>query len=211
MNPGSTTRCKQLWRHHRTCWRGCRSKRFRIALALLAALLHVGGTRSVSAQNPSPNEYAVKAAFLFHFAQFVDWPDGTFRETNSPLVYCTIGEDPFHGALEVSLVGKKMGAHSFQVRHARQTEDIQGCHVLFIGESEKAILPKLTATLKGNSILIVGESNRFVQDGGMIGFCFEENKIRFEINLESAEKAHLGISARLLALAKSVIGGPKRG
>ncbi|OLC94228.1 MAG: hypothetical protein AUH86_15000 [Acidobacteria bacterium 13_1_40CM_4_58_4] len=182
----------------------------RIALVVLTTLSHAGGARSVAAQSVPTSEYTVKAAFLFHFAQFVDWPDGTFREADSPLVYCTIGADPFHGALEASLIGKKMGGHGYQVRHARQISEIQGCHVLFIGEGEKKLLPTVLANLRGSPVLTVGESERFVNDGGMIGFSLEENKIRFEINLESAEKAKLKIGAKLLALAKDVIGRPRR-
>jgi hypothetical protein len=178
---------------------------------VLTAVFHAGSSRSLAAQSAATSEYEVKAAFLFHFAQFVDWPDGTFPEANSPLVYCTVGEDPFHGALEASLLGKQMGGHGFQVRHAKQISEIQGCHVLFIGDGEKRQLASVLANVKGSPVLTVGESERFVNDGGMIGFCLEENKIRFEINLESAEKAQLRISAKLLALAKIVIGRPRRG
>ena len=66
----------------------------------------LGGARSASTQTNPTGEYQVKAAFLFHFAQFVDWPEGTFKEADSPLTYCTIGEDPFHGALDASLNGR---------------------------------------------------------------------------------------------------------
>jgi uncharacterized protein DUF4154 len=178
---------------------------------VLTTLFHAGSARSVDAQNNPTSEYAVKAAFLFHFAQFVDWPDGTFQEAGSPLVYCTIGADPFHGALEASLLGKKVGEHGFQVRHAKQVSEIQGCHVLFIGDDDKGKLASVLETVKRSPILTVGESERFVNQGGMIGFSLEENKIRFEINVESAEKAQLRISAKLLALAKVVIGRPRRG
>jgi len=184
--------------------------RYGIAAALLGVIFCICRVPAISAQSPEPSEYAVKAAFLFHFAQFVEWPEGAFREANSPLFYCTIGADPFHGALEASLIGKKMGGHGLQVRHARQISEIQGCHVLFIGEGEKGQLASVLANVKGSPVLTVGESERFVNDGGMIGFCVEENKIRFKINLESAEKAQLRISAKLLALAKIVIGRPRR-
>lgn len=183
----------------------------RLVAVLLTILLYAGNIRSVAAQSAPPSEYAVKAAFLFHFAQFVDWPDGTFRDGDSPLVYCTVGEDAFKGELEANLLGKKISTHPIQVRHASQITDLQGCHVLFIGEGEKRQLASVLASVKGRPVLIVGDSERFANDGGMIGFCLEENKIRFDINLESAEKAQLRISAKLLALAKIVIGRPRRG
>ncbi len=80
---------------------------------------------------------------------------------------------------------------------------------MFIGAGEKKLLPAILAGVNGSSVLTVGESEHFAQEGGMIGFCLEENKIRFEINLETAQKSKLKISSRLLALAKSVIGGQR--
>jgi hypothetical protein len=151
----------------------------------------------------------VKAAFLFHFAQFVEWPEETFKDASSPLAYCTIGDDPFQGMLDASLRGKTLGTHPLRVQHFKHPQEIQGCQVLFIGAGEKKLLPAILAGLKENSILTVGETDNFVQEGGIIGFCLEESKIRFEINLESAQKAKLRISSRLLALAKSVFGGQR--
>ena len=124
----------------------------------------------------------------------------------SPLTYCTIGVDPFDGALDATLNGKTIGARSFRVLHFQQPQDIRGCQILFIGAGEQKRFPAVLAVLKGNPVLTVGEAEHFVEDGGMIGFLLEENKIRFEINLEAAEYAKLRLSSRLLALAKSVIG-----
>jgi hypothetical protein len=175
----------------------------------LHCLRHWGGARPASAQTNPSSEYQVKAAFLFHFAQFVEWPEETLKDASSPLTYCTIGEDPFHGSLDAALNGKTIGARSFRVLHFKQPQEVQGCQVLFVGTAERKFLPSILASVKGNSVLTVGESEHFVQEGGMIGFCLEENKIRFEINLEAAQKANLRISSRLLALAKSVIGGQR--
>jgi hypothetical protein len=86
---------------------------------------------------------------------------------------------------------------------------MRGCQVLFIGVKEKKLLPAILAGVKGNPVLTAGESEHFVQEGGMISFLLEDNKIRFEVNLEVAQKAKLRISSRLLALAKTVIGGQK--
>jgi hypothetical protein len=158
------------------------------------------------AQTPATAEHELKVAFLFHFAQFVDWPPEAFKDANSPLTYCTIGGDPFHGALDASLSGKTIGARSFRALHFKQPLEIQGCQVLFIAAEEKKVLPAILAGVKGNSVLTVGESEHFAGGGGMIGFLLEENKIRFEINLEAAKKAKLKISSKLLVLAKTVIG-----
>lgn len=177
-----------------------------IARAILLCLLSVCAD---SAQTNPLSEYQVKAAFLFHFAQFVEWPEEAFKEANSPLTYCTIGADPFHGSLDAALSGKTVGVRSLRVMHYRQLQEIRGCQVLFIGEREQKLVPSLLTSLKGIPALTVGESQDFVQDGGMIGFLLEENKIRFEINLDAAEHARLKVSSRLLALAKRVIGGQR--
>lgn len=102
-----------------------------------------------------------------------------------------------------------MGDRPFRVLHFKQPQEIQLCQVLFVGGAEKKILSAVIADVQGSSVLTVGESEHFVREGGMIGFCLEENRIRFEVNLETAQKARLRISSRLLALAKTVIGGQK--
>lgn len=181
----------------------------RFVRVLLAILSWFCPAPVVSAQGSDPGEYNLKAAFLFHFAQFVEWPEGAFQNTDSPLVYCTIGEDPFQGALDASFKGKAIGPHSLQVRHLKDSSESQGCHVVFLGKVKRRV-PEELAILQGKPILTVGETEQFVRDSGMIGFCIEENKIRFNINLDAAEKANLRISARLLMLAKTVIGKPKR-
>jgi uncharacterized protein DUF4154 len=172
-----------------------------IAALILACL--------AGAQTPASREYEVKAAFLFHFAQFVEWPEETFKDPTSPLIYCTIGEDPFHGSLDAALNEKTIGTRSFRVMHFKQPQEFRGCQVLFIGAGEKKLLPTILAGVRGDSLLTVGESEHFVQEGGMIGFSLEENKIRFEVNLEAAQKAKLRISSRLLVLAKNVVGGQR--
>jgi hypothetical protein len=181
----------------------------RFAAAALALLISIGGTGWVSAQTNPTSEYQVKAAFLFHFAQFVDWPPEAFKNAASPLTYCTAGEDSFHGALDASLNGKMIGARPVRVIHFRQVQEIQGCQIVFLGTPEKKLISGMLANLRASPILTVGESEDFVQGGGMIGFFLEDNKVRFDINLDAAERAKLKISARLLALAKTVIGGPK--
>jgi hypothetical protein len=207
-------RCIGILRRARRSWRErilvvCLHTGYgRIGVAILTGFLALAGSL-VPAQENASSEYQVKAAFLYHFSQFVDWPEGTFKETNSPLVYCTLGEDPFHGALDASLSGKTIGAHALQVQHFKQTQEIRGCQILFIGESEQKRVPSLLTRLQGNPILTVGETEHFVQEGGMIGFLLEENKIRFEVNLEAAERAKLKLSSRLLALAKRVLGGQR--
>jgi YfiR/HmsC-like len=164
----------------------------------------------------APLEYEVKAAFLFRFAQFVEWPADTFKESSEPFTYCTIGDDPFHGALERTLTGKTIGQRQLRVEHlsgtsaGSSTVKIAECQVLFVGEpADRKHVAETLASAGSLPILTVGERDQFAANGGAIGFCTEDNKIRFEVNLDAAEKAGLKISAKLLALAKTVLGAPK--
>lgn len=175
-----------------------------ITLAIVLAMecgvpLTLGGEAATS-------EYDVKAAFLFHFAQFVEWPSDAFQDVNSPLRYCTIGEDSFRGALDDTLKGKSVAKHPLVVQHLTGKEQIAGCQILFIGVSEKKRLEEELTSTNGHPVLSVGETEHFTNDGGVIGFFMENNKVRFNINLEAAERAKLKISSRLLLLAKNVIG-----
>ena len=162
---------------------------------------------NITARATPTSEYEIKAAFLFHFAQFVEWPARAFKDANSPLTYCTFGADPFRGSLDESLRGKTIGERRIRVQHLKQAEGIQDCQVLFIGGAEtKRAAAGILANVKGSAILTVGESQDFAEDGGMIEFCLEGNKIRFNINLATVSEAKLKMSARLLTLAKTVIG-----
>lgn len=120
-----------------------------------------------------------------------------------------MGEDPFGGTLDKSVAGKSAGNLPLRVQHLKEGEAIEGCQVLFLAAGERRRQGEELARAGGHPVLTVGESNHFAEDGGIIGFCRVENKLRFEINLGVAEKANLKISAKLLALAKTVIGSSK--
>ncbi len=177
--------------------------------ALLLTVVSIGD-RQLMASTNTAFEYEVKAAFLFRFAQFVEWPPETFKGTLEPFTYCTIGDDPFHGALERTMNGKTIGQRSLRVEHLNGVKKIAECQVLFFGGAEeKKQMEEMLASAGTLPILTVGEADQFAKSGGAIGFCTEDNKIRFEVNLEAAGKAGLKISAKLLALAKTVLGAPK--
>lgn len=192
-----------------SCWVAARRRRAwsaRCAAVLLCVVTALASDRPVFSQESGSAEYQIKAAFLFHFAQFVEWPSEVFKDANSPLTYCTIGDDPFRGGLEDILRGKTVADRAIRVEHLKQAEGMQRCQVLFIGTAENKRAAGIVANVKGSAILIVEESPNFAADGGMIGFSVEGNKIRFEINLTAVNAAKLKMSARLLSLAKSVTG-----
>ena len=182
-------------------------KSFRVTIFVLSMTL--ASPHLLRAEDYSSPEYQVKAAFLFHFSQFVEWPPDTFKDPSTPLTYCTVGEDPFRGTLEQSLNGKTIGTRPLSVRHFMRLKEAAGCQVLFLGKRSRLLEEEAIAFFARRPVLVVGESEHFALEGGMIGFCVEENTIRFEVNLEAAEKSQLKISARLLALAKTVVGNSR--
>lgn len=182
--------------------------RMRSRVAFLLVLIMGFGASAVLAQTTA-KEYRIKAAFLFNFANYVEWPPDAFKDASSPLNYCTIGDDPFEGMLDESLNAKSVGTHALRVQHLRASENFQGCQIVFIGANEKKRTTAILEMLKQSPVLVVGESNHFIQQGGTVGFLSEENTIRFEVNLIAAQRARLNISATLLSVAKTVIAGGK--
>jgi hypothetical protein len=174
---------------------------------ILAIWLFLGGV-ALPAQTAVTKEYAVKAAFLFNFAQFVEWAPETFPEKETPLVIGVLGEDPFKGFLREMLRDNKAGNRPFRVEYYRRVEEIKECHILFISNSESNRLDQILRRLKNRSILTVGESDGFATNGGMIKFVTEGTKIRFRINNEAANAANLTISSKLLRLAE-IVTSPK--
>jgi hypothetical protein len=177
------------------------SKKFLIPLLLLA--LASGSPRN-QAQAQALDEYQVKAALLFNFIKFVDWPAEAFSDGGAPIVIGVVGDDPFGSALDEAISGKSIHGRPLAARRLRWGQDLRACHILFISASERKRLPQIIASLRGASVLTLSDIGQFNQQGGIISFILEASKVRFEINAGVAEQARLKISAKLLALAKSV-------
>lgn len=172
------------------------------ATAILAlGWLLLMGSGLVCAQEPQPSEYELKAAFLYNFAKFVEWPPGTFPQSSSPFVIGILGENPFADDLKKTVAGKKILEHPISVVAFSTLAEATNCHILFISNSEKSRLGAIFKSLRGAPVLTVGENDQFTEAGGMINFVREANKIRFQINDESAKGARLKISSKLLSLA----------
>jgi hypothetical protein len=180
-----------------------RSWRIVAGIALLAVLVPAGILSSAHGEPQSAPEYAVKAAFLFNFAKFVEWPDDAFADRADPLVLCVLGEDPFGDTLR-SLRGKTVNGRPLAIRYMTTLEELDRCHLLFVCPSEKQALPKILQAVKGRNILTVADMEGFARDGGIINLVKEENRVGIEVNLEVARRTRLKISSKLLALAKIV-------
>ena len=188
--------------------RHCRVPRTLLVPGLL--LFQLLAPNCARAQSNSA-EYQLKAAFIFHFAQLVDWPADALGPENRSLILCTTGESALSGILETTIQGRQIGSRPLEVRHLQEKESPAGCHVLFIVGTDKKRAAAVLTKMNNAPILTVGESDDFIQQGGMIGFCLLENKIRFDINLKAAQRANLRISSRLLLLAKTVVGDGRQG
>ena len=153
------------------------------------------------AQDHQPSEYQIKAAFLYNFAKFVEWPPDVSPETSSPIIIGVLGNNDFGDALEQTLHNKTINNRPVLLKVFRTVAEVTNCHVLFISTSEKSHLAKTLAALPATNLLTVGEMDEFISTGGMINFVIEDNKIHFEINNDAAVKAGLKISSKLLSLS----------
>lgn len=154
--------------------------------------------------NAPTREYEIKAAFLYHFARFIEWPEEAEQEQ---IALCVLGEDPFGKTLD-DLEGKEVRSKTLTVRRLERGREAQRCHVLFISSSERERLPQLLDTLRTAHVLTVGETDTFAREGGAIRLFEARNKIRFEVNLEVARRAGLTVSSRMLKLADVIEEGP---
>jgi hypothetical protein len=153
---------------------------------------------------PAPTEYQVKAAFLYHFASFVEWPSEAFTHSNELLI-CVMGQDPFGAFLDQAISGKVVQGKKLSALRLEKNGPVNGCHILFISSSEKDRLKEIREAIKRTPILTVGDVDQFAQIGFAINFVSDQNKIRFEINPNAVERAGLKVSAQLMKLAIIVL------
>jgi len=162
----------------------------------------LGGLTLSSARADVFGEYQVKAAFLYNFTKFIEWPPERFADATSPIVIGVLGRNPLGDELEKIVRGRRVNGRAILVKFLPTADDISSVHLLFVPAGEETRLPA-TAWPQA-AVVVVGESEACTALGGMIGFTRDADKIRFSINLESAEGRGLKISAQLLKLATAV-------
>ena len=167
-----------------------------LGLVVLVAL-------SAKAQAGSADEHSVKAAYLYNFAKFVEWPEEA-GNPGTPLVIAVFGKDDFGAVLKQTVHGETVNGRAISVRSVSRVEDLRSCQILFFGSSNQNRLAEVLRATEGASVLTVGETDEFIRLGGVIAFVAEGNKIRFEINLAAARRNRLTISAKLLRVAIGV-------
>jgi hypothetical protein len=154
------------------------------------------------AETPTSLEYKVKGAFLLNFAKFTKWPADEFVATNTPITIGIVGDDPFGSALDQLVADETIGTRRIVVKRLAFSSDLSQCQVLFIPKSADAedVLKRVVSP----GVLTVGESDNFLDAGGVIRLLIEDKKVRFEVNMAAAQRARLTVSSQLLKLARTI-------
>lgn len=155
----------------------------------------------VLAQAQTPSEYELKAAFIYNFSKFVEWPSLAGTELNLPMVIGILGEDPFGQEMDGVVYGKTANGRRLVVKRFSNLKEFAPCHILFVSSSQRDNLRRILDSVAGSGVLTVGETKRFAEEGGVIHFNMIGGKVRLIINQAAAERAGLKISAKLLSLA----------
>ncbi len=176
-------------------------------LAAICGFCCIAGA-GARAQAPVPTEYDVKAAYLYNFGKYVQWPPGDRR--TAAFEVCVLGRDPFGPALDRVVSGAAIGGRPVVARRLESAADSPGCHILFVGAPDEREAGSLLATLEPTDVLTVGETPHFLDQGGMIQFIADGARVRFEVDLARARAAGLTLSSDLLRVATAVRQGGGR-
>jgi hypothetical protein len=171
-----------------------------IFLALAAASAWPAELR---AQSAILREYEIKAAYLYNFIRYIDWPADTLPPAGGRITIGIVGDNPFGTAID-PLNGKQIKGCTLVVKQIVEAKDLEQCQIVFICASEKLRLQEIFGELKESKALTVSEIDGFASKGGIINFIYERNKVRFEINPDTAKRAGLNVSSELLKLARLV-------
>jgi len=165
-------------------------------IALLAAAL--------PAQSVKPTDYDVKAAYLFNFGHFVEWPANASVSRSDSFVVCVLGQDPFGAVLDATLAGESIAGKKVTAKRISTPEESANCQILFLSAAEELRLQKIIGALNEQPVLTVSDMPHFSQRGGMIQFVLDGKKVRFEVNLSAVHHAGLSLSSELLKVATTV-------
>ena len=154
------------------------------------------------AQNGSPSEYEVKAAYIFNFAKFIEWPPHSFQNNYEPFILGILGNDPFGESLEKVINKRLIHGRTVEIKRMKNLTENESLHILFISSSERKKTRYLIQSLEELPVLTIGEISEFNRLGGIIQFFLEENSVLFRLNVEAAKISGLLISSQLLEVAR---------
>jgi hypothetical protein len=160
------------------------------------------GPSCLHAQRSNPSEYEVKAAYLYDFGKFVAWPAKVAAADDFSI--CVLGEDPFGPTFDATIAGEAINGKKVVVNRIAKPHEAMSCRILFISASEEGQLKEILATLDKTSVLTVSDISQFTRRGGMIQFVIDASRVRFEVNVTTAERAGLTLSSQLLKVAINV-------
>jgi hypothetical protein len=170
---------------------------------LIGLALHSLGVRNCGGAEPT-KEYQIKAAFLYNFTKFVEWPAERFADESAPFVIGVFGKSPIGAELQNIVKGRKVNGREIQIKQVDSTGEAAGCQLLYFSPAADGSVAEALGAIKTAGVLTVGDTERFIRAGGTINFVLEGDKVRFEINTAAAETAGLKISAQLQKLAKTI-------
>jgi hypothetical protein len=180
----------------------------RRAVIALAFALAAGSSAFAIDQSASAPE--LRAAFMYNFAKFTEWPPNVIPR-DQPLVFCVTNDDaPMAEALEQIVKGRAVGGHALAVRRVGLDRGIRACHLLYAPGLDAKRTNELLGAVEHLPVLTVGDFERFTQMGGVASFFIEDGKMRFAINIDSMQRAGLRVSSKLLMLARIVRSGDDR-
>jgi len=184
-----------------------RNRSFVRACLAIAAALALGWQSALIAQperSTVPSETQLKAAFLYKFASYVEWPLMSTPGPGAPLVIGVMDSEPLIRELAEITVGRSVDNHPIEVRRLGQGDLLDGVQILFIGGDRAKEIGPLLQLARQQPILTVTESRGAIADGSIINFTVERDRVRFEVSLPAAESSKLRLSSRLLAVASRV-------
>lgn len=148
-------------------------------------------------------ERDVKAAFLYNFTRFIEWPGGA-PQGEGPFRLCVVADGAMERAIRRTVAGESVQGRPLVMAEPRTPQDAQDCQILYVGRSESDRASRLLAAVRDRPVLTVGDSSRFVEQGGAIQFVLEDNRVRFDVNLPSARRSNLKVSSNLLRVARKI-------
>lgn len=181
--------------------------RRRVIMVALAFVLCVAGWRSLearSAEDAGQLEAQIKAAFLYKFAGYVEWPQTAFAQPETPFTIAVMGADPVAVELVRVVAGRRVNDRDVIVKRLASSDSVAGAHILFIGGGVSAPLDQLLQAARPLPVLTVTETEGALAQGSVINFVVSDRRVRFEISRGSADRSRLRLSSRLLAVAQHV-------
>ena len=183
-----------------------------VALACFAAgfftIFESPARANVTQASPPPSQAEIRAALVFNFSKFAEWPTISYADSGSPLTVCFLGADDVRAAFQGISAGKAVNGRFVEVRTVKSVGDARGCHVVYMDSPNNGVVLDVLKYARQGNELAIGTTENFLADGGMIRLQVENNRMRFDVNVGAVGRTKIKLSSKLLALARSVVDLP---